>query len=39
VVKQFNPPLKLTANTALAFDASAGTTTLSISVNGFKSKI
>ena len=26
-------------NTALAFDASAATTTLTISVNGFKSKV
>lgn len=39
VVKRFDPPLKLTANTALAFDASAATSTLSISANGFKSKI
>jgi hypothetical protein len=39
VVERFDPPLKLTANTALAFDASAATTTLSISANGFKSKI
>lgn len=39
VVKTFNPPLKLTANTALAFDASAATTTLTISANGFKSKV
>lgn len=39
VVKAFDPPLKLTANTALAFDASAATTTLTISANGFKSKV
>ena len=39
VVERFDPPLKLTANTALAFDASAATTTLSISANGFKSKL
>ncbi len=38
-VVRFDPPLKLSANTALAFDASAATTTLSISANGFKSKI
>lgn len=35
----FDPPLKLTANTALAYDASAATTTLSISASGFKSKV
>jgi hypothetical protein len=39
VVKSFNPPLRLSANTALAFDASAATTTLTVSVNGFKSKV
>ena len=39
VVKTFNPPLKLTANTALAFDASAAISTLTISANGFKSKV
>lgn len=39
VVKTFNPPLKLTANTALAFDASAATSTITISANGFKSKV
>jgi len=39
VTHTFDPPLKLTANTALAFDASAATTTLTISVNGFKSKV
>lgn len=39
VVKTFNPPLKLTANTALAFDPSAATTTITISCNGFKSKV
>lgn len=39
VCKRFDPPLRLTANTALAFDASAATTTLSISANGFKSKV
>jgi hypothetical protein len=32
-------PLKFTANTAVAFDASAATTTLSIACNGFKSKL
>ncbi len=37
VVKTFDPPLKLTANTALAFDASAATTTLTISANAFNS--
>jgi hypothetical protein len=36
---RFDPPLKLTANTALAFDASAAISTLSISANGFKSKV
>lgn len=39
VTHKFDPPLKLTANTALAFDASAATTTLTISANGFKSKV
>ncbi len=39
VVQQFNPPLKLTAATALAFDASGATTTLTISANAFKSKL
>lgn len=39
VVQRFDPPLKLTANTALAFDASAATTTLTISANGFKTKL
>lgn len=39
VTHTFDPPLKLTANTALAYDASAATTTLSISANGFKSKV
>ena len=39
VCKIFDPPLKITANTALAFDASAATSTLTISVNGFKSKV
>lgn len=39
VVKTFDPPLRLSANTALAFDASAATTTLSISASGFKSKV
>lgn len=39
VTHVFDPPLKLTANTALAFDASAATTTLTISANGFKSKL
>ena len=39
VVQRFDPPLRLTANTALAFDASAATTTLTISANGFKTKL
>ena len=39
VVQTFDPPLKLSANTALAYDASAATTTLTISANGFKSKV
>lgn len=39
VVQRFDPPLKLTANTALAFDASAATTTVTISANGFKTKL
>jgi len=39
VVKTFDPPLKCTANTALAYDASAATSTISISANGFTSKI
>lgn len=39
VTHRFDPPLQLTANTALAYDASAATTTLSISANGFKSKV
>ena len=39
VVKTFDPPLKLSANTALAYDASAATTTLTVSANGFKSKL
>lgn len=39
VTWRFDPPLKLTANTALAFDASAAISTLSISANGFKSKV
>lgn len=39
VTHVFDPPLKLTANTALAYDASAATTTLTISANGFKSKL
>lgn len=38
-IEAFDPPLRLTANTALAFDASTATTTLSISANGFKSKV
>jgi hypothetical protein len=32
-------PLKLSANTALAFDSSAAVTTLTISCNGFRSKL
>lgn len=39
VVQRFDPPLKLTANTALAFDASAATTTITISANGFKTRL
>ena len=39
VTHTFNPPLRLTANTALAYDASAATTTLTISANGFRSKV
>lgn len=39
VVQTFDPPLRLSANTALAFDPSAATTTLTISANGFKSKV
>lgn len=39
VTHTFNPPLKFTANTAVAYDASAATTTLTISANGFKSKV
>ena len=39
VVQSFDPPLKLSANTALAFDASAATTTLTISAQGFKTKL
>ena len=38
-IERFDPPLRLSANTALAFDASAATSTLSISANGFKSKV
>jgi hypothetical protein len=38
-IQNFDPPLKLSANTALAFDASAATTTLTISANGFKAKV
>jgi hypothetical protein len=34
----FPTPLKFTANTAVAFDASAATTTLTIACSGFKSK-
>lgn len=39
VTHRFDPPLKLTANTALAYDASAAISTLTISANGFKSKV
>lgn len=39
VVQRFDPPLKMSANTALAFDASAPTTTLTISANGFKTAL
>jgi hypothetical protein len=39
VVQTFDPPLKLSANTALAFDASAATSTLTISALGFKAKV
>lgn len=38
-IMRFDPPLKLSANTALAFDASGAITTLSISASGFKSKV
>ena len=38
-VENFDIPLRLTANTALAFDASAATTTLTIAVSAFKSKV
>jgi hypothetical protein len=39
VTHLFDPPLKLTANTALAYDASAAISTITISANGFKSKV
>lgn len=39
VTQTFDPPLKLTANTALAYDASAATSTLTISGLGFTSKV
>lgn len=39
VTHTFNPPLRLTANTALAYHASAATDTLYISAIGFKSRI
>lgn len=38
VTHVFKRPIRFTANTALAYDASAAISTLSISVSGFKSK-
>lgn len=38
-IQTFDPPLKLTANTALAYQVGTGSTTVYISANGFKSKI
>ena len=35
----FGVPLRVSANTALAFDSSAAVTTLSVTANGFKSKV
>ena len=39
VTEKFDPPLKFTANTAVAYDASAATSTLTISGLGFKTKL
>jgi len=39
VTHTFEPPIPLTANTAVAYDASAATTTLTIAVAGFTSKV
>lgn len=39
VTHNFDPPLRVSVNTALAYDASAGVSTLTISANGFKSKV
>lgn len=39
VTHNFTLPLKFTANTAVAFDASAATSTIAIACNGFKSKV
>jgi hypothetical protein len=38
-VQTWPAPLKFTANTAVAYDASGATTTLTISCSGFKSKV
>lgn len=38
-IENFDPPLKFTANTAVAYDGSAAVTTLTISGKGFKSKV
>ena len=38
-IEVFDPPLKFTANTAVAYDGSAAVTTLSVSAIGFKSKV
>jgi hypothetical protein len=38
VVINFPVPLRFTANTAMAFDAAAATTTIAVSAVGFKSK-
>jgi hypothetical protein len=39
VTMKFDPPLKLSAATALAFDPSAATSTITISASGFKTKL
>jgi hypothetical protein len=39
VVKQFDPPLEFSADTAVAADPSAAASTITVSVNGFKSKL
>jgi hypothetical protein len=39
VTHTFDPPLRFSANTAVAYDASAAASTLTISANGFKSKV